>query len=156
MTTQALRLVDVPRPYLDTIVSTSQALAVFSLTVSRPLRPQHLVLVVDSQRRGIALHSDNGFTAKRRDPGAAGRAIGHHVVSVASTHPSAAGCFVMTVEPDATPSPGDAERWFAMTDVCDRAGLVLIDWCVRGFATAGALYAGQGAVWCPRHVAGLG
>lgn len=156
MTTTALTLVDVPRPFLDTIGSTAQALSVFSLTVQRPFRPQHLVLLVDAARRGVGLHSSDGFIALRDDPTAAGRAIGHHVVSVASANPLAAGCFVMTVEPNATPSPDDAERWFAMADVCDRAGIVLVDWCVRGFATAGALFAGQGAVWCPRHVAGLG
>jgi len=156
MSTTALTLVDVPRPFLDTIGSTAQALSVFSLTVQRPFRPQHLVLLVDATRRGVGLHSSEGFIGLRDDPTTAGRAIGHHVVSVASANPLAAGCFVMTVEPNAMPSPDDAERWFAMADVCDRAGIVLVDWCVRGFATADALFAGQGAVWCPRHVAGLG
>lgn len=156
MSTTALTLVDVPRPFLDTIGSTAQALSVFSLTIQRPFRPQHLVLLVDAARRGVGLHSSDVFVGQRDDPTAAGRAIGHHVVSVASANPLAAGCFVMTVEPNATPSPDDAERWFAMADVCDRAGIVLVDWCVRGFATADALFAGQGAVWCPRHVAGLG
>jgi len=156
MSTTALTLVDVPRPFLDTIGSTAQALSVFSLTVQRPFRPQHLVLLVDATRRGVGLHSSEGFIGLRDDPTTAGRAIGHHVVSVASANPLAAGCFVMTVEPNAMPSPDDADRWFAMADVCDRAGIVLVDWCVRGFATADALFAGQGAVWCPRHVAGLG
>lgn len=152
----ALTLVDVPRPFLDTIASTAHALSVFSLTVRRPFHPQQLVLLVDAARRGVGLHSNDGITGLRDDPTAAGRALGHHVVSVASANPLAAGCFVMTVEPDAAPSPDDAERWFAMADVCDRAGIVLVDWCVRGFATAGARFAGQGAVWCPRHVAGPG
>jgi hypothetical protein len=156
MTTTALTLVDVPRPFLDTITSTAQALSVFSLTVARPFRTQSLVLLVDAARRGVGLHSSQGLVGLRDNPTAAGRAIGHHVVSVASANPLAVGCFVMTIEPDASPSPDDAERWFAMADVCDRAGIVLIDWCVRGFATADALFAGQGAVWCPRHVAGLG
>ena len=156
MTSTALTLVDVPRPFLDTITSTAQALSVFSLTVQRPFQPQHLVLLVDATRRGVGLHSSTGHHGHRDDPTAAGRAIGHHVVSVASANPAAAGCYVMTIEPDAEPSPDDAERWFAMADVCDRAGIVLVDWCVRGFATAGARFAGQGAVWCPRHVAGLG
>ncbi|MEY2967726.1 MAG: hypothetical protein RIQ64_353 [Actinomycetota bacterium] len=156
MSPQSLTLVDVPRPFLDTIASTSQALSVFSLTVQRPFRPQHLVLLVDGSRHGVGLHSSDAFIGLRDDPTTAGRMLGHHVVSVASANPLAAGCYVMTVEPDAHASPDDAERWFAMADVCDRAGIVLIDWCVRSFATAGARFAGQGAVWCPRHVAGLG
>jgi len=156
MSTQSLTLVDVPRPYLDTIASTAQALSVFSLTVRRPFRRQHLVLLVDASRHGVGLHSCDGFINLRDDPTTAGRSLGHHVVSVASTHPLASGCYVMTVEPDSHASPNDTERWLAMADVCDRAGILLIDWCVRGFATAGARYAGQGTVWFPRHAAGPG
>ncbi|MEY2627472.1 MAG: hypothetical protein RJB08_1231 [Actinomycetota bacterium] len=156
MPTHAVTLVDVPRPFLDIITSTSQALSVFSLSVQRPFRPQCLVLLVDAARRGVGLHSSDGVARLRDEPTRWGRSIGHHVAGVASDNPLALGCYVMTVEPDATPSPDDAERWFAMADICDRAGIVLIDWCVRGFATAGARFAGQGAVWCPKHVAGLG
>jgi len=174
MSTQSLTLVDVPRPYLDTIASTAQALSVFSLTVRRPFRRQHLVLLVDASRHGVGLHSCDvvllvdasrhgvglhscdGFINLRDDPTTAGRSLGHHVVSVASTHPLASGCYVMTVEPDSHASPNDTQRWLAMADVCDRAGILLIDWCVRGFATAGARYAGQGTVWFPRHAAGPG
>ena len=115
-----------------------------------------LVLLVDAARRGVGLHSSSEFLVMRDDPTRWGRNIGHHVAGVASNNPVAAGCYVMTVEADTSPSPDDAERWFAMADICDRAGIVLIDWCVRGFATAGARFAGQGAVWCPKHVAGLG
>lgn len=156
MATPAVTLVDVPRPFLDTITSTSQALSVFSLSVNRPFRPQCMVLLVDANRRGVGLHGATGVAALHDDPTRWGRMIGHHVAGVASDNPLAAGCYVMTVEPDGVPTPDDAERWFAMADVCDRAGIVLIDWCVRGFATAGARFAGQGAVWCPKHVAGLG
>ena len=156
MSTQSLTLVDVPRPFSDTISTTAQALSVFSLTVRRPFQPQHLVLLIDSARRGVGLHSGPGIVGMRSDPTAAGFALAHNVVAVTSANPLAVGCYVMTVEPDATPSPDDAERWFAMADVCDRAGIVLVDWCIRGFATADARFAGQGAVWCPRHVAGLG
>jgi hypothetical protein len=156
MPAQAVTLVDVPRPFLDTITSTSQALSVFSLSVQRPFRPQCLVLLVDAARRGVGLHSATELHVLRDDPTRWGHAIGHHVTGVASNNPIAAGCYVMTVEADTNPCPDDAERWFAMADICDRAGIVLIDWCVRGFATAGARFAGQGAVWCPKHVAGLG
>lgn len=156
MSTQSLTLVDVPRPFFDIISNTAQALSVFSLTVQRPFQPQHLVLLIDSARRGVGLHSGPGIIGMRDNPTAAGLAVAHNVVAIASANPLAVGCYVMTVEPDATPLPDDAERWFAMADVCDRAGIVLVDWCVRGFATADARFAGQGAVWCPRHVAGLG
>lgn len=155
MPTQAVTLVDVPRPFLDTITSTTQALSVFSLSVQRPFRPQSLVLLVDAHRRGVGLHSSIGISHLRDEPTRWGRAIGHHVAGVASGNPLALGCYVMTVEPDGRPTPDDAERWFAMADICDRAGVVLVDWCVRGFATADARFAGQGAVWCPKHVAGL-
>jgi hypothetical protein len=156
MTSQAVTLVDVPRPFLDTISSTSQALSVFSLSVKRPFAPQCLVLLVDASRVGVGLHCSDFAVRSNDDPARWGRAIGHHVAGVASANPLAAGCYVMTIEADAAPSPADADRWFAIADVCDRAGIVLIDWCVRGFATVAAHFAGQGAVWCPRHVAGLG
>jgi len=156
MASQALTLVDVPRPFFDAISSTSQALSVFSLSVGRPFRPQCLVLLVDASRVGVGLHCSDFPAAFTGDPARWGRAIGHHVAGVASSNPLTAGCYVMTVEADTTPSPGDADRWFAIADVCDRAGVVLIDWCVRGFASVSARFAGQGALWCPRHVAGLG
>ena len=62
----AVTLVDVPRPFLDTISSTSQALSVFSLTMSRPARAETLVLLLDSSRRGVALLSD---TSRHTDQG---------------------------------------------------------------------------------------
>lgn len=68
MSPQSLTLVDVPRPFLDTIASTTQALSVFSLTVQRPFRPQHLVLLVDASRHGVGLHSSDGFIGLRDDP----------------------------------------------------------------------------------------
>ena len=86
MSPHSLTLVDVPRPFFDTIATTAHALSVFSLTVQRPFRPQHLVLLVDAARHGVGLHSSDGFVGFRDDPTAAGRAIGHHVVSVASAN----------------------------------------------------------------------
>lgn len=155
MLSHAVTLVDVPRPFLDTITSTSQALSVFSLTMSRPARAETLVLLLDASRRGVALLADSGGTPSGPTPSHTGELLGHHVVGMASAHPTAVACFVMTIEADAVPSPDDAERWFALADVCDRAGVVLVDWCVRGFATRPGQLPGRGAVWCPKHVAGM-
>jgi hypothetical protein len=150
----SVTLVDVPRPFLDTISTTSQALSVFSLTVTRPARAETLVLLLDSSRRGVALLSDTSRHAAGSTPSHVGELLGHHVVGMASAHPAAVACFVLTVEPDATPTIDDAEKWFAFADVCDRAGIVLLDWCVRGFATRPGELRGRGSVWCPKHVAG--
>ena len=150
----AVTLVDVPRPFLDTISSTSQALSVLSLTVSRPASAETLVLLLDSSRRGVALLSDSSRHGAAATPSHTGELLGHHVVGMASAHPSAVACFVLTVEPDAVPTPDDAEKWFAFADICDRAGIVLLDWCVRGFATHPGELRGRGSLWCPKHVAG--
>lgn len=150
----AVTLVDVPRPFLDTISSTSQALSVFSLTMSRPARAETLVLLLDSSRRGVALLSDTNRHGGGATPSHVGELLGHHVVGMASAHPAAVACFVLTVEPNAAPTPDDAEAWFAFADICDRAGIVLLDWCVRGFSTRPGELRGQGSVWCPKHVAG--
>lgn len=150
----AVTLVDVPRPFLDTISTTSQALSVFSLTMSRPARAETLVLLLDSSRRGVALLSDESRHRCGLSPTHTGELLGHHVVGMASGHPAAMACFVLTVEPDAAPTLDDAEKWFAVADICDRAGIVLLDWCVRGFATHPGELRGRGSVWCPKHVAG--
>ena len=146
-------LVDVPRPFIDTITHTSQALSVFSMCLSRPFREEALILLTDSSRRGIGL-----FTAPLHQPithpptpSHGGEALGHLVVGITSAHPSASACYVLTIEKNTLPTNDDAERWFSFNDVCDRAGIVLLNWCVRGFHSSG-----RGATWSPMHVAGLG
>ena len=171
VTTTAHNVIDVPRPFLDTISNTSQALSVFALSITRPAREEVLVLLLNANRIGIGLIStgligtallSTALTGSQvsadslNSPTESGHILGHHVVGVASQHPDARGCYVLTCEANTTPSPDDAERWFAFNDVCDRAGLVLIDWSIRGFSSLPGQLPGRGALWCPKHVAGLG
>lgn len=83
-------------------------------------------------------------------PSHGGEALGHLVVGIASAHPSASACYVLTIEKNTLPTNDDAERWFSFNDVCDHAGIVLLNWCVRGFHSSG-----RGSTWSPMHVAGL-
>lgn len=160
MTTRAHSVIDVPRPFLDTISTTSQALSVFALSVTRPAREEVLVLLVNASRIGVGLVASHMPTTACNSPAHSptenGHVLGHHVVGLASQHPDTRGCYVLTCEANTTASPDDAERWFAFNDVCDRAGLVLIDWCIRGFSSLPGQLPGRGALWCPKHVAGLG
>lgn len=156
VTTTTHCVIDVPRPFLDTISTTSQALSVFALSVTRPAREEVLVLLLNASRIGVGLIASHMPPSHHSSPTESGHALGHHVVGVASQHPDTRGCYVLTCEANTTASPDDAERWFAFNDVCDRAGLVLIDWCIRGFSTLSGQLPGRGALWCPKHVAGLG
>jgi len=148
--------IDVPRPFIDIITSTAEALSIFALSISHPIRPEVLVLLVDAHRRGIGLIGSPEPHINTYSPTSAGHSLGHHVVGITAQHPGAQGCYVLSVEPNSQPGPDDAERWFAFNDICDCAGLVLIDWCVRSFSTAANEWPGRGALWCPKHVAGLG
>lgn len=166
VTTTAHNVIDVPRPFLDTISTTSQALSVFALSITRPAREEVLVLLLNANRIGIgligtgligtALLGTEVSGNPHHNPTESGHILGHHVVGLASQHPDARGCYVLTCEANTAPSPDDAERWFAFNDVCDRAGLVLIDWSIRGFSSLPGQLPGRGALWCPKHVAGLG
>jgi hypothetical protein len=49
-------LLDVPRPFIDAVSSSTEALGVAGLVFERPRRESTIVLVLDSMRRGIHLN----------------------------------------------------------------------------------------------------
>ncbi|CAB4796792.1 MAG: hypothetical protein F2735_03835 [Actinobacteria bacterium] len=115
----------VPRARIDPIVNAHQAMLVFELAMSLPLRSETLVMFLDELWRGHELVSVNDTT----DP--------FHVVDVANTmgaygaaNDHTVGLVIATVRPFGDVHPNDRELWLEAVDAVEACGLQLIDWLI--------------------------
>jgi hypothetical protein len=119
-----------PRAGVDRISSPDTALIMLSVTIHRPIRPETIVILLDDQRRGVAVAV---VTDTRRPddvievveclgrPAAHGGRVG--AIIVASVRP----------EPlDDDDAGGDVDRWLEISDLADQAGIELLEWFVIG------------------------
>jgi DNA repair protein RadC len=130
-----------PRAGVDTISCAETALLTLAMAIQRPLRAETVTLLLDDQRRGIAVAVVSGtrqpddvlevvecFTRSAAHGGRVGSII------VASVRPEPSD--------DAT-SAADVDRWLEMSDIAEQAGVELLEWFVIG-----------GDVRCPRDQLG--
>ena len=142
MSTYCRRTVELDAASSDTAVPTvvesaDAALAVITTAMHRPMRPQVIVLVLDTDLRGHTVVIVDG--AKSPD------AVIEVVELVAegaaeSAHP--ASIVVAAVRPDYDALPGDADRWLELCEIAETHGCELLEWFVFSDDVA----------WCPRDL----
>ena len=133
MLSQLVLPIHVPRAHRDPITSASAALAVFSLAITRPLRPETLVLMMRKDHRGIGLFAlETGEHLSLLIDAVISRCVAHdsaQAVAVASVRPQLSSQFEGDNQEDCAAEFTDAR------ESCHRAGLQLVDWFV--IASAG-------------------
>jgi len=119
-----------PRAGIDTISCAETALLTLAMAIQQPLRAETVTLLLDDQRRGIAVAVVSGthqpddvlevvecFTRSAAHGGRVGSIV------VASVRPA--------VTDDATTAT-DVDRWLEMSDIAEQAGVELLEWFVIG------------------------
>jgi hypothetical protein len=119
-----------PRAGVDRISCPDTALTMLLLATHRPIRPETIVILLDDQRRGLAVAV---VTDTRRPddvvevveclgrPAAHGGRVGAMIV--ASVRPG---------ELDDEVAAGDVDRWLEISDLAEQAGVELLEWFVIG------------------------
>lgn len=132
MLSQLVLPIDVPRAHRDPITSATQALSVFSLAITRPLRPETLVLMMNHDHRGIGLFALNN--------GGDLRSLIDHIVGRCAAEHLARAVAIASVRPQWQSQFHCGNEWTTARDICQRAEVQLIDWFVVG----------RHGVHCPR------
>lgn len=130
-----------PRAGVDTISCAETALLALAMAIQRPLRAETVTLLLDDQRRGIAVAVVSGthqpddvlevvecFTRSAAQGGRVGSII------VASVRPDRS---------DEATTSTDVDRWLEMSDIAEQAGVELVEWFVVG-----------SEITCPRDLLG--
>jgi hypothetical protein len=117
-----------PRAGIDTISCAETALLTLAMAIQQPLRAETVTLLLDDERRGIAVAVVSGthqpddvlevvecFTRSAAHGGRVGSIV------VASVRPA--------VTDDATTAT-DVDRWLEMSDIAEQAGVELLEWFV--------------------------
>jgi hypothetical protein len=130
-----------PRAGIDRISSHESALTMLAATVHRPLRSEIVTILLDHQRRGVAVavvtgvrHPDSVIEVVEclTRPAAHGGNVGAAIV--ASVRPG-------LQSPDVTGA--DIDRWLEISDLAERSGVELLEWFVVGHQ-----------ITCPRDLLG--
>lgn len=128
-------LIDVPRPFIDPINTFVEALGVASMALQRPRRDSAVALLLDEQRRGLAMF---------RIPPLSSRTI-HTVVAHCSEMPSTSSVVLVSSRRGVQVVPADIALLHLCTGTLAAAGIRLFDWAVIG----------SGGLYCPRTLAGV-
>ncbi len=111
-----------PRANTDPVSSPHAALAVFSLALRRPLCEEMLVLMLDNQLRGVGLMSFDAVASCTSNV--------NHAIGLCSSVLDATSLSICTVEPYLCDRSNDSNFLETAQDLCQHAGLKLIDWLV--------------------------
>ena len=130
-----------PRAGVDTISCAETALLALAMAIQRPLRAETVTLLLDDQRRGIAVAVVSGT----RQPDDVLEVVECFTRSAA--HGGRVGSIIVaSVRPDRSDeatTATDVDRWLEMSDIAEQAGVELLEWFVIG-----------GEVTCPRDQLG--
>ena len=120
-----------PRAGVDAIDCAETALLTLAMAIQQPRRAETVTLLLDDQRRGIAVAVVSGthqpddvlevvecFTRRAAHGGRVGSIV------VASVRP--------TTDDDDDIADTDVDRWLEMSDIAEQAGVELIEWFVIG------------------------
>jgi hypothetical protein len=134
-----------PRAGVDTISCAETALLMLAMAIHQPLRAETIAILLDEQRRGIAVAVVSGthqpddvlevvecFTRSGTHGGRVGSII------VASVRPDTGDLGDPDLS-DAATIATDVDRWLEMSDIAEQAGVELLEWFVI-----------SGDVTCPR------
>jgi hypothetical protein len=128
-------LIDVPRPFIDPINTFVEALGVVGMAIQRPLTHSTVALLLDHQRRGLAMF---------RLPPLTSRSI-HAVVAHCSEMPSTASVVLVSSRCGTPVAASDIALLHLCTATLRAAGIQLFDWVVIG----------TGGMYCPRSLSGV-
>lgn len=103
------------------------------LTISHPLRHETIMMLLDHDRRGLAIVavSDTVKASAVLD-------VVELFVSAPAHEGRVGSVVVASVRPGSPADSGDVDLWLEMTDIAERAGIELLEWTV--FDEAGVSY----------------
>lgn len=117
----------VPRARLDPIACVGDALAVFSAQMSRPLRDETLVMLLDDLHYGSTLITvTDTFSSDQLIE------VAEAMAFTARSAPDISGLVLASVRPGHGLLDDDDVTWDLLDEVVAESGLVLIDWLVIG------------------------
>jgi len=126
-----------PRAGIDTISCAETALLTLAMAIQQPLRAETVALLLDDQRRGIAVAVVSGT----HQPDDVLEVV--ECFTRSATHGGRVGSIVVATVRPATTDEGtgdtDIDRWLEMSDIAEQAGIELLEWFVIA-----------GDVTCPR------
>lgn len=124
MLSQLVLPIDVPRAHRDPITSATQALSVFSLAITRPLRPETLVLMLSKDHQGVGLFALNS--------GGNLHSLINHIIGRCAAEDSARAVAIASVRPQLHSQFHCTVEWTMASELCRRAGVQLVDWFIVG------------------------
>jgi hypothetical protein len=128
-------LVDIPRPFIDSIDTLIEALGIASLSMMRPRVNGTIAVVTDTRRRGIGmLHLPELNTQSA-----------HDIVSRCSRIENVHSVILVSVRTVSLVQPHDADLLLHLSTLLSHAGIHLHDWVITG----------HGGLYCPRSLLGL-
>ena len=130
-----------PRAGVDRISCAETALLMLAMAIQQPLRAETVTLLLDDQRRGIAVAVVSGT----HQPDDVLEVV--ECFSRSAAHGGRVGSIIVaSVRPglsDESTIATDVDRWLEMSDIAEEAGVELLEWFVIG-----------GDVTCPRDQLG--
>lgn len=115
-----------PRAHADPI-DDARAQLVIGSVIDVPLRHEIVALVLDHQRRGIAI-----VNVDRVDDPEGVHAVAELVIELARRHRPARAVILASVRPDGGDELDDVERWLDLDHDLAAAGVELVEWYVIG------------------------
>ena len=128
-----------PAAGIDPIDTPYEALSVIRAVMSPVVQFETIVLTLDPERRGRALMVVTGT-----DDPASMLGIVDMITELALGDPEAGGVVLASVRPRGGVGPADLERWSEADELCDAAGIELVEWFVMG-----------STIDCPRELCGV-
>ena len=128
----------------DPIRSSTDAIAVVSMVIHRPLEAETIAFFLDDTSRSNTITVVSGTT----DPDSV-LSVAECISAAGSRFPALCGVVLATVRPG-TPAnlpatlPGDIDRWLEASQITESNGIELIEWFIVGPA----------GVDCPRQLLG--
>jgi hypothetical protein len=128
----------------DPIRSATDAIAVVSIAIHRPLEAETIAFFLDHTSRSNTITVVSGTT----DPDSV-LSVAECMSLAGARLPTLCGVVLATVRPDAAPNlpatlPGDIDRWIEANEITESNGIELIEWFIVGPA----------GIDCPRELLG--
>jgi hypothetical protein len=116
-----------PRAYIDPVLDAADALAIISLAIHDPLRPEIVAFLLDATGRGGTIVVVTDATLPDAVVG-----VVETMCMAAAGNPELCRLVVATVRPCGATRPGDVDRWLEASAIADVHGIELVEWFVIG------------------------
>lgn len=118
-----------PRAGIDPIDTADKAFTTIAMAIQRPLQPETVVAYLDHERRGIAfvVVSDTDTLDSVIDV--------VECLCNPNAHAGRVGALLVgSVRPNGDVEDSDVDRWLEISNLCEEAGIELLEWFVIGRA----------------------